>query len=71
MLKKEQKLDIIENRIIIIEGTIYNLELGIQEEEAKSSPSESYIQELNFLKSENLMSLEAMNNQLDIVSAEQ
>lgn len=70
MLKKEQKLDIIGNRIIIIEGTIYNLELAIQEEEAKSIPSESYIQELNFLKSENLMSLEAMNNQLDIVSAE-
>jgi len=70
MLSKEQKLDIVRSRINIIEGVLYNLDLAIIEEQAKSQPSTEYINEFNTQKNDNLLALEAMNDQLDLVLAE-
>jgi hypothetical protein len=70
MLTKEQKIDIIESRIIVIEGSIYHLDLGIIEEQAKMQPSDELINELGRQKSETLLSLAAMTNKLNIVLSE-
>jgi hypothetical protein len=70
MLTKEQKIDIIESRIIVIEGSIYHLDLGIIEEQAKTQPSDELINELGRQKSETLLSLAAMTNRLNIVLSE-
>ena len=70
MLNKEQKIDIINSRILVIEGSIYHLDLGVLEEESKSTPSIEYINELNRQKSESLLSLAAINSTLQAVLSE-
>jgi hypothetical protein len=70
MITKEQKIEIVKSRINIIEGVLYNLDLSIIEEESKTQPNSEYISQLSFEKSENLLSLAAMNNKLNLVLAE-
>lgn len=70
MLSKEAKIDIINSRIAVIEGTIYHLDLGIVEEQSKVAPSNEYINELNRERSENILALAAINGVLNTVSAE-
>jgi hypothetical protein len=70
MLSKESKIEIIESRINIIEGVLYNLGLAIFEEESKSQPATDYLNELNREKNENTLSLLAMTNKLQVVLSE-
>jgi hypothetical protein len=67
MLSKEQKIDIVQSRIAVIEGSIYHLDLGIVEESSKINPSDELIDELNRQKSEILLSLAAIENELSSV----
>jgi hypothetical protein len=70
MLNKEQKIQIIESRISILDGVLYNLDLAIIEEQAKAQPNSDYISQLTLEKSESLLSLAAMNDKLDLVLSE-
>lgn len=70
MLSKESKVEIIESRINIIEGVLYNIDLAIFEEESKSQPVADYLNELNREKSENILALLAMTNKLEMVLSE-
>jgi hypothetical protein len=67
MLNKQQKIEIIKSRISILEGVLYNLDLALIEEAAKTNPVAEYLNELNNEKSENNLALTAMNNELNIV----
>ena len=70
MLSKDQRLDIVNSRINILEGYIYNLELAILEEESKSQPIQLVIDELNTQKSDFALALEALSEKLSILLAE-
>ena len=70
MLSKESKIEIIESRINIIEGVLYNLDLAILEEESKLQPATDYLNELNREKNENILGLSAMTNRLEMVLSE-
>jgi hypothetical protein len=70
MITKEQKLEIVRSKINIIEGVIYNLDLSVIEEESKTQPNADYLNQLALEKSENVLALAAMNNQLSLVLAE-
>lgn len=70
MLTKDQKLDILRSRVNVIEGVLYNLELSVIEEESKSQPSQQHLSELEILRSDNLLALDAINSRLEIVLSE-
>lgn len=70
MLSKEQKRYMVESRIIIIEGVIFNLDLSTLEEEAKSQPNQEHLSNIAIEKSDNLAVLEALSNKLEEVLSE-
>jgi hypothetical protein len=70
MLTKDQKKEIIESRINIIEGLIFNLDLAHVEEQAKSQPDMQHLNNIEIEKSDNLSALEAINNKLEVVLSE-
>jgi|LauGreDrversion4_2_1035121.scaffolds.fasta_scaffold267437_2 hypothetical protein len=65
MLTKDQKIEVVRNRVNILETSIYNIEMLLIEENAKSQPIQIVIDELNSQKSEELLSLEAVSNKLE------
>lgn len=62
MLNNEQKLEIVNSRMLVINGTMYHLELGIIEEQAKIEPSTDLINHLNAEKNESLLALSALES---------
>ena len=60
MLTNEQKLEIVNSRILVVDGTIYHLDLGIIEEQAKAVPAIDLIDDLNNQRNESLLSLSAL-----------
>lgn len=65
MLTKDQKIEIVRARIAVLEASIYNVETLLLEEQAKSQPIQIVIDELNSQKSEETLSLAAVNNRLE------
>jgi hypothetical protein len=70
MLTKEQKAYMVESKINILEGLLFNLELSTLEEQSKSQPNLEHLSNISLEKSENLLALEAMNNKLEEVLSE-
>jgi hypothetical protein len=70
MLTKEQKAYMVESKINILEGLLFNLDLSTVEEQAKSQPNLDHLSNIAIEKSENLLALEAMNNKLEEVLSE-
>jgi hypothetical protein len=62
MLNNEQKLEIVNSRILVIDGTIYHLDLGIIEEQAKAVPAIDLINDLNNQRNESLLSLAVLES---------
>lgn len=71
MLSKEQKKYMVESKINIIEGVIFNLDLSTLEEQAKSQPNLEHLNNIAIEKGDNLAALEAMTNKLEEVLSEQ
>lgn len=69
MLTKDQKIEVVKARISVLETSIYNIETLLVEEHAKSQPIQIVIDELNSQKSEETLSLAAVNNRLEELSA--
>jgi hypothetical protein len=65
MLTKDQKIEIVRARIAVLEASIYNIETLLLEEQAKSQPIQIVIDELNSQKSEETLSLAAVNSRLE------
>lgn len=65
MLTKDQKIEIVRARIAVLEASIYNVETLLLEEQAKSQPIQIVIDELNSQKSEETLSLAAVNSRLE------
>jgi hypothetical protein len=65
MLTKDQKIEVVRSRINILQTSIFNTEMLIIEEQAKSQPIQIVIDELNSQKSEETLSLGAMNSKLE------
>jgi hypothetical protein len=65
MLTKDQKVEVVKSRINILQTSIYNIEMLLLEEQAKSQPIQIVIDELNLQKSEETLSLGAMNSKLE------
>jgi hypothetical protein len=65
MLTKDQKIEIVRARIAVLEASIYNVETLLLEEQAKSQPIQIVIDELNSQKSEETLSLTAVNSRLE------
>lgn len=70
MLTKDQKIEVVRARISVLETSIYNAEMLILEEQAKSQPVQIIIDELNLQKSEETRSLSAMNDKLEELLAQ-
>ena len=70
MLTKEQKKYMVESKINIIEGVIFNLDLSTLEEQAKSQPNLDHLNNIAIEKSDNLAALEAMVDKLQQVLSE-
>lgn len=62
MLNDEQKLEIVNSRILVIDGIIYHLDLGIIEEQAKAVPAIDLINDLNNQRNESLLALSALES---------
>jgi hypothetical protein len=65
MLTKDQKIEVVRARISVLETSIYNIETLLLEEQAKSQPIQIVIDELNSQKSEETLSLAAVNSRLE------
>jgi len=65
MLTKDQKIEIVRARVSVLEASIYNIETLLLEEQAKSQPIQIVIDELNSQKSEETLSLAAVNGRLE------
>lgn len=65
MLTKDQKIEVVRARIAVLETSIYNIETLLLEEQAKSQPIQIVIDELNSQKSEETLSLAAVNSRLE------
>ncbi len=65
MLTKDQKIEVVRARISVLETSIYNIETLLLEEQAKSQPIQIVIDELNSQKSEETLSLAAVNGRLE------
>ena len=65
MLTKDQKIEVVRARISVLETSIYNIETLLLEENAKSQPIQIVIDELNSQKSEETLSLAAVNGRLE------
>ena len=65
MLTKDQKIEVVKARINVLETSIYNVEMLLIEEQAKSQPIQIVIDELISQKSEDTLSLGAMNSKLE------
>lgn len=70
MISKEDKIQIINSKISILEGVIYNLDIELAAESAKSNPNNEHIQNVLSEKNDNLMALNAINQILDIAVSE-
>jgi hypothetical protein len=70
MISKEDKIQIINSKISILEGVIYNLDIELAAESAKSNPNNEHIQNVLSEKNDNLMALNAINQILDIEVSE-
>ena len=70
MISKEDKIEIINSKISILEGVIYNLDIELASESAKSNPNNEHIQNVLSEKNDNLMALNAINQLLDIEVSE-
>ena len=70
MISKDDKIQIINSKISIIEGVIYNLDIELAAESAKSNPNDEHIQNVLSEKNDNLMALNAINQLLDIEVSE-
>jgi hypothetical protein len=70
MISKEDKIQIINSKISILEGVIYNLDIELAAESAKSNPNNEHIQNVLSEKNDNLMALNAINQLLDIEVSE-
>ena len=71
MLNKDQKVDILNSRINVIESYIYNVEISILEEESKDQPIQIVIDELNIQKSDHNLALLAVKSRLEAVLLEE
>jgi hypothetical protein len=70
MISKDDKIQIINSKISILEGVIYNLDIELAAESAKSNPDNQHIQNVLSEKNDNLMALNAINELLDIEVSE-
>ena len=70
MISKDDKIEIINSKISILEGVIYNLDIELAAESAKSNPNNEHIQNVLSEKNDNLMALNAINQLLDIEVSE-
>jgi len=70
MISKDDKIQIINSKISILEGVIYNLDIELAAESAKSNPNNEHIQNVLSEKNDNLMALDAINQLLDIEVSE-
>jgi hypothetical protein len=70
MISKDDKIEIINSKISILEGVIYNLDIELAAESAKSNPNNEHIQNVLSEKNDNLMALNAINELLDIEVSE-
>jgi|LauGreDrversion4_2_1035121.scaffolds.fasta_scaffold84903_2 hypothetical protein len=70
MISKDDKIQIINSKISILEGVIYNLDIELAAESAKSNPNNEHIQNVLSEKNDNLLALNAINQLLDIEVSE-
>jgi hypothetical protein len=70
MITKDDKIQIVNNKISILEGVIYNLDIEMAAESAKSNPNNEHIENLLSEKNDNLLALNAINEILDILVLE-
>ena len=71
MLTKNQKIDIINSRVNVLESDIYNLDLALLEEESKSEPFQEQIDQINIQKSDSQAALIAITNKLNSLDSDQ